>query len=256
MAQITAVCMQKGGVGKTTTVINVGAVLAKRGKKVLLVDLDPQGALTVALVGESNVNKLIQEEHPTVYTVLRGQHKIEDAIVRSSNWSLVPATIDLAAAEVTLLNELARERILAEKLTPVAGSYDVVLLDCPPSLGLLTINALTAADNILIPVQTHYLAFIAVRLLLDTIEKVQQRSNPKIKVLGILPTFYNPRATHCREIFEELGAVYGEMVVKHAIRQRIAVADAAMAGTGVVDSDPNSDIAETYRQIVKELYDA
>jgi chromosome partitioning protein len=189
VARIYAIAQQKGGVGKTTTVINLGAALAEAGKRVLVVDLDPQGALTAG-VGE-NPPAIDQ----TIYDVLRnGNVRIVTVIRRTVlEVDLVPANIDLAAAEIELASEPGRERILAEKLAPIAGRYDFILIDCPPSLGLLTLNALTAATDVLIPVQAQYFALRGLDLLFTTIQKVKARINPALEICGILPTMVDLR---------------------------------------------------------------
>ncbi|HWO51774.1 MAG TPA: AAA family ATPase, partial [Ornithinibacter sp.] len=189
-ARIIAMCNQKGGVGKTTTTINLGAALAEVGRRVLLVDFDPQGALSVGLGVPTN------ELDVTVYNLLieRG-HDIRE-VIKHTKWEgldVLPANIDLSAAEVQLVGEVAREQILARVLRPVVDDYDVVLIDCQPSLGLLTVNALTAAHGVIIPFECEFFAMRGVALLVETIEKITDRLNPRLKVDGILATMYDGR---------------------------------------------------------------
>lgn len=247
--RVYAIAQQKGGVGKTTTAINLSAALAERGHRVLLVDLDPQGALTAG-VGQ---NPLALGR--TIYDVLRdGQSRLSDVIQTSpAGLDLVPANIDLAASEIELASEPGRERILAEKLLPVLDRYDFVLIDCPPSLGLLTLNALTAATDVLIPVQTQYFALRGLDLLFNTIQKVKARINPGLLVRGIVPTMVDGRTIHSREALEELRNTYGQQVCKTAIPQTIKIADAQVAAQSIHAFAPNSPAAEAYRQLALEV---
>lgn len=249
MARIYAVAQQKGGVGKTTTAINLGAALADAGRRVLLVDLDPQGALTAG-VGE-NPPAISQ----TIYDVLRPGSIAVSSVVRRTSLGvdLVPANIDLAAAEIELASEPGRERILAEKLVPVWEQYDFVLIDCPPSLGLLTLNALTAATDVLIPVQTQYFALRGLDLLFTTIQKVKARINPTLQIVGILPTMVDSRTIHSREVLEELRNVYGTQVCKTVIPQTIKIADAQVAAQSIHRFAPTSAASDAYRELAREV---
>jgi chromosome partitioning protein len=251
MPRIYAIAQQKGGVGKTTTVINLGAALADAGKRVLLVDLDPQGALTAG-VGE-NPSAIAQ----TIYEVLRNGRAELSSVIRNTSFQadLVPANIDLAAAEIELTSEPGRERILAEKLIPVAAQYDFVLIDCPPSLGLLTLNALTAATDVLIPVQTQYFALRGLDLLLTTIHKVKGRINSALEIRGILPTMVDNRTIHAREVMEELRNTYGQLVCKTVIPQTIKIADAQVAAQSIHQFAPSSPASEAYRELAREVAD-
>lgn len=166
---------------------------------------------------------------------------------------LVPATIDLSGAEVELLNEIGREHILRDKLVPLQDRYDFVFIDCPPSLGLLTINALTAADCALIPVQCQYLSFRGMQLLLRTIAKVQQRSNPKLIILGLLPTFYDIRTTHAKEVLEELRSSYSNLLIDLPIPYRVGLADATVGGQSILEFDSRSDTAEIFRKLAEVI---
>jgi len=250
--RIFAIAQQKGGVGKTTTVINLGAALVEMGRRILLVDLDPQGALTAGL----GKNPLALPS--TVYDVLRDNRLTIAGITVDTTIGagLIPANIDLAAAEIELASEPGRERILAEKLRPVLDSYDFVLLDCPPSLGLLTLNALTAATDVLIPVQTQYFALRGLDLLFNTIEKVKARINPSLVIRGILPTMVDSRTIHSREVLEELRHTYGQLVSSTAIPQTIKLADSQVAAQSIHAFAPNSAAAEAYRALAQEVNNA
>lgn len=252
MSRIYAVAQQKGGVGKTTTVINLAAALVEAGKRVLVVDMDPQGALTAG-VGE-NPLALVQ----TIYDVLRNGSVPIAAVIRrtASGVDLAPANIDLAAAEIELTSEPGRERILAEKLAAEAGHYDLVVIDCPPALGLLTLNALTAATDVLIPVQTQYFALRGLDLLFATIQKVRSRINPNLRIRGILPTMVDTRTIHSREVLDELRNTYGELVCKTAIPQTIKIADAQVAAQSIHHFAPTSAASEAYRELAREMIDA
>jgi chromosome partitioning protein len=247
--QIYAIAQQKGGVGKTTTAINLGVALAERGHRVLLVDLDPQGALTAGL----GRNPLALTR--TVYDVLREERlQFSEVIVATpAGVDLAPANIDLAAAEIELSSEPGRERILGEKLAPLSGVYRYILIDCPPSLGLLTLNALTAATDVLIPVQTQYFALRGLDLLFSTIDKVKARINPGLVVRGILPTLVDSRTIHSREVLDELRNTYGQQVCKTVIPQTIKFADAQVAAQAIQSFAPTSPAAEAYRQLAMEL---
>jgi chromosome partitioning protein len=249
VARIYAIAQQKGGVGKTTTAINLGSALVDTGKRVLLVDLDPQGALTAG-VGE-NPPAIAQ----TIYDVLRDGRVAISQVVRQTSLGadLVPANIDLAAAEIELTSEPGRERILAEKLLPVGPLYDFILIDCPPSLGLLTLNALTAATDVLIPVQTQYFALRGLDLLFATIQKVKARINPELQIRGILPTLVDNRTIHSREALEELRRTYGQQVCKTVIPQTIKIADAQVASQSIHRFAPSSPASEAYRELAREV---
>ena len=205
-------CNQKGGVGKTTTTINLGAALAEVGRRVLLVDFDPQGALSVGLGVPAH------ELDVTVYNLLieRG-HDIRDVIkhTKSEGLDVLPANIDLSAAEVQLVGEVAREQILARVLRPVVDDYDVVLIDCQPSLGLLTVNALTAAHGVIIPLECEFFAMRGVALLVETIEKITDRLNPRLQVDGILATMYDGRTLHSREVVASVVEHFGDRRLPH-----------------------------------------
>ena len=248
MSRVLTIANQKGGVGKTTTTRNLAAAWAERGKHVLVVDLDPQGALTLSL--GINPAQLRQ----TVYDAMVSSVPLAD-VVRSpyGEIDLAPATIDLAGAEVELLNEIGREHILRGKLDPIRDHYDMILIDCPPSLGLLTINALAAADEVLIPVQCQYLSFRGMQLLLRTIEKVQTRANPKLKIAGLLPTLYDARTIHAREVLEELRATYPQFLIDVPIRYRVGLADAVVAGQSILEFDGRSDAAAAYRRVAEVI---
>jgi chromosome partitioning protein len=248
MSRVLAIANQKGGVGKTTTTRNLAAAWAERGKRVLVVDFDPQGALTLSF----GVNPAQLQQ--TVYDAMVSALPLAD-IVRSARGTvdLAPATIDLAGAEVELLNEIGREHILRGKLNPMRERYELILIDCPPSLGLLTINALAAADEVLIPVQCQYLSFRGMQLLLRTIEKVQVRANPKLKVAGLLPTLYDARTLHAREVLEELRATYPQLLIDVPIRYRVGLADAVVAGQSIIEFDGRSDAATAYRQVAEVI---
>ncbi|MEO5982412.1 MAG: AAA family ATPase [Pedococcus sp.] len=249
-ARIIAMCNQKGGVGKTTTTINLGAALAELGRKVLVVDFDPQGALSVGL----GVNA--QELDTTIYNLLveRG-HSITDVIqnTRTPNLDLVPANIDLSAAEVQLVGEVAREQILARVLRPIVDDYDVILIDCQPSLGLLTVNALTAAHGVIIPLECEFFAMRGVALLVDTIEKITDRLNPRLQVDGILATMYDGRTLHSREVVRSVVDHFSEQVFHTVISRTVKFPDATLAAEPITTYAPTHGAAAAYRQLAREL---
>jgi chromosome partitioning protein len=248
-ARIIALCNQKGGVGKTTTSINLGATLAEYGRRVLAVDFDPQGALSAGLGVPTH-------DVPTVYELLLGANTAAaDVIVPTATPGLdvIPANIDLSAAEVHLVNEVAREQILARMLRQVSDKYDVILIDCQPSLGLLTINALTAAHGVIIPLECEYFALRGVALLVETIEKVRDRLNPAIRLDGILATMYDARTLHSREVLQRVVEAFGPQVLETVIGRSVKLPDASVAAEPVTIFAPDHAVTESYRQLAREL---
>ncbi|HRA76348.1 MAG TPA: ParA family protein [Propionicimonas sp.] len=249
-ALVIAMCNQKGGVGKTTTTINLGAALAETGRSVLLVDLDPQGSLTVGL----GVNPHVLETSVYDLLVRRGT-PVGDIITPTSvpGLDLLPSNIDLSAAEVQLVSEVAREQTLSRVLRRVRADYDVILIDCAPSLGLLTVNALTAADRVLIPLECEFFALRGVALLKDTIDKVQERLNPDLEIVGILGTMYDSRTLHSREVLERVVQGFGETVFHTVIRRTIKFPETTAAGEPITSYASSSPGAEAYRQLAREV---
>ena len=248
-ARIIAMCNQKGGVGKTTTAINLASALAGYGRKVLVVDFDPQGALSAGL-------GVVAHDIKTIYDLMVEKDlNVEEVIVKTSvkNLDVIPANIDLSAAEVQLVNEVAREQILARILRPILGNYDVIIIDCQPSLGLLTVNALTAAHGVLIPLNCEFFALRGVALLIETIEKVRDRLNPAIKLDGILATMYDPRTLHAREVVERLYEAFGDQVFDTIVNRTVKFPDATIAALPILEFAPTSDAAEYYRTVAREL---
>lgn len=248
-ARIISLCNQKGGVGKTTTTINLGAALAEYGRKVLAVDFDPQGALSAGLGAETH-------EVPTIYDLLLGTVRDPfDAIQPTSipGYDIIPANIDLSAAEVHLVNEVAREQILARILRRVSDYYDVILIDCQPSLGLLTVNALSASHGVLIPLECEFFALRGVALLVETIEKVRDRLNPAIQLDGILATMYDSRTLHSREVLERVVEGFDDRVLETVIGRTIKFPDASVAGIPIIQFAPEHSAAKAYRQLAREL---
>jgi chromosome partitioning protein len=249
-ARVIALCNQKGGVGKTTTTINLGAALAEAGRRVLVVDFDPQGALSVGL----GVNP--HELDLTIYNLLMQRDvSIEDVLLKTSvaGLDLLPGNIDLSAAEVQLVSEVAREQTLARVLAPVMGEYDFILIDCQPSLGLLTLNALTASSDVIIPMGTEYFALRGVALLKDTIDKVTSRLNPRLQIMGVLPTMFDARTLHSREVLSTVQQAFGDLVFTTVISRTVKFPDAAVAGEPITAFAPGSPGAEAYRQLAREV---
>ncbi|MGH3471805.1 MAG: ParA family protein [Nocardioidaceae bacterium] len=249
-ATVIALCNQKGGVGKTTTVINLGAALAEYGRKVLLVDFDPQASLTVGL--GINPNSL----DTTIYHLMMGSDAPIDEVIMKTQVpgvDLVPSNIDFAGAEMQLINEVAREQVLARALAPAAGDYDVILIDCQPSLGLLTVNALAAADGVIVPLECEYFALRGVALLKGTIDKVQQRLNPKLTMVGLLGTMYDGRTLHSREVLKTLVDGWGEAVFHTVIRRTVKFSEATVAGEPLTEYASASAGADAYRQLAREV---
>ncbi|MEE8471472.1 MAG: ParA family protein, partial [Dehalococcoidia bacterium] len=234
--------------GKTTTTISLGAALSELGARVLLVDMDSQGTLSIAL----GVHGVIG----TMYDVLRDMDMGIESILHptASNCDLAPSNIHLAGADVELINEPGREFILKSKLASVEERYDYILLDCPPSLGMLTLNSFTAATDILIPVQLHYLAFRSMQMLLTTITKVKTRLNPTLEILGILPTFYDRRTRHSQEVLQQLKEFYGEKVIDIPIPSTIKFADTTLAGESILTYSGSSPGANAYRKLAREVH--
>ncbi len=249
-AQVISMCNQKGGVGKTTSTINLGAAIAETGRKVLLVDFDPQGALSVGLgFNPHDMDK-------TIYNLLVSTDvTIHDVILKTSvkNLDLVPGNIDLSAAEVQLVNEVAREQILANALRPVLADYDYIIIDCLPSLGLLTVNALTASQGVIIPLECEFFALRGVALLMDTIAKVQDRLNPDLKLEGILATMYDPRTVHSREVLKTVVDAFGDGVFHTVINRTIKFPETSVAGEPITSYAGTSSGADAYRQLAREV---
>ncbi len=248
-ARIITLCNQKGGVGKTTTTVNLGASLAEVGRRVLAIDFDPQGALSAGL-GVQN------HDVPTIYDLLLGSIKDPaEAIVETNvpNLHVIPANIDLSAAEVHLVNEVAREQILARVLRKVSDQYDVILIDCQPSLGLLTVNALTAAHGVLIPLECEYFALRGVALLVETIDKVRDRLNPAIELDGIVATMFDSRTLHAREVLDRVVDAFGDRVLESVISRTVKFPDASVAASPITTFAPEHPAAHAYRQLAREL---
>ncbi|WP_419183536.1 ParA family protein [Serinibacter arcticus] len=249
-ARIIAMCNQKGGVGKTTTTINLGAALAEYGRRVLIVDFDPQGAASAGLGIAAN------ELDSTIYTTLMDSRIDVRTIIQHTSvpdLDLVPANIDLSAAELQLVNEVGREQALTRVLRPVMDDYDVVLVDCQPSLGLLTVNALTAAHGVIVPLETEFFALRGVALLLETIEKVRDRLNPRLRTDGILATMYDGRTLHSREVLARVQEAFGDDVFTTIIGRTIKFPDASVATEPITSYAPTHPGAVAYRRLAREL---
>jgi chromosome partitioning protein len=249
-ARIIAICNQKGGVGKTTTTINLGAALAEQGRRVLLVDFDPQGALSVGLGIQPHdidqtIYNLLMERDVTVHDVL-----FNTAV---EGMDLLPSNIDLSGAEVQLVHEVGREYVLGGVLKPVVPDYDVILIDCQPSLGLLTINALACANSVLIPLECEYFAMRGVALLMETIDKVSQRLNPELTIDGLLGTMYDSRTLHTREVLASIVNGFGDKVFHTVINRTVRFPDATVAGEPITSFDSASMGANSYRELAKEV---
>ena len=248
-ARVIALCNQKGGVGKTTTTISLGGALAEYGRTVLMVDFDPQGALSAGM----GVNT---REATTIYDLLINPEKDVRKAIQSTKTPgihVIPANIDLSAAEVHLVHEVAREQILARVLKPVMDDYDVILIDCQPSLGLLTVNALTAAHGVLIPLETEYFALRGVALLVDTIDKVRERLNPGVRIDGIVATMFDARTLHAREVLERAVETFGDTVLDTVVGRTVMFPDASVAAVPITEFAPSHASAQTYRALAREL---
>ena len=249
MARIISVANQKGGVGKTTTTVNLGACLAYFGKKILLVDIDAQGNATSGLgVRKSDVEK-------DIYDILVNETLVKEVVLPSSRENLwvVPATIQLAGAEIELTSQMARESRLKQALEKVRDDYDYILIDCSPSLGHLTINAFTASDSILIPVQCEYYALEGLSQLLNTVRLVQKHFNPELKIEGVLLTMLDARTNLGYEVVDEVKKYFRERVYKTIIPRNIRLSEAPSHGLSIIDYDARSRGAEVYLELAKEV---
>ena len=249
MARIISVANQKGGVGKTTTTVNLGASLAFVGKKILLVDSDAQGNATSGMgIRKPDVTN-------DIYDVLVNEVPIQDAIYPTSreNLDIVPATLQLAGAEIELTSMMARESRLKMALNEVKDQYDFILIDCPPSLGHLTINAFTASDSILIPVQCEYYALEGLSQLLNTVRLVQKHFNPELEIEGVLLTMYDARTNLGAEVVEEVRRYFQEKVYDTIIPRNIRLSEAPSHGMSSIDDDIRSKGAEVYQALAKEV---
>ncbi len=238
MARIIAVANQKGGVGKTTTTINLSACLAEKGKKVLTIDGDPQGNTTSGLgIDKNNCEK-------TLYTTLLGENKLEDAILQTcvANLKIVPSNVNLAGAEIELINEKKREYILKTLLSNMKDEYDFILIDCPPSLNILTINALTAADSILVPIQCEYFALEGLTQLMHTIGLVQQKLNPQLFIEGVVFTMYDARTNLSLQVVEEVKKHLGKSVYRSIIPRNVRLGEAPSHGVPITMYDAKSKV--------------
>ncbi|WP_433469983.1 ParA family protein [Spirillospora sp. CA-128828] len=250
-ARIVAVCNQKGGVGKTTTTINLGAALAEYGRRILLVDFDPQGALSVGL-GKGDPRQLDVTIHNLL---LERDTEWEDVVIETGvdGMDLLPSNIDLSGAEVQLVHEVGREYILQGVLKSAVDHYDYILIDCQPSLGLLTVNALAASEGVLIPLECEYFAMRGVALLMETIEKVQGRINPNLVIDGVLGTMYDSRTLHTREVLGRIVEAFGDKVFHTVINRTVRFPDATVAGEPITFFDPSSMGANAYRSLAREV---
>jgi chromosome partitioning protein len=251
-AKVVAMCNQKGGVGKTTSVINLGAALAEYGRRVLLVDMDPQGALSAGL-GVPHY-----ELDQTVHNLLvEPRLSIDDVLLhtRVPHMDLVPSNIDLSAAEIQLVNEVGREHTLARALHPVLDRYDYVLIDCQPSLGLLTVNGLACADGVVIPTECEFFSLRGLALLTDTVEKVRDRLNPKLEISGILLTRYDPRTINSREVMARVVERFGDLVFDTVITRTVRFPETTVAGEPITTWAPKSGGAIAYRTLACEFID-
>ncbi len=249
-ATVIAVCNQKGGVGKTTSTINLGAALAEYGRRVLLVDLDPQGALSAGLGVASH------ELDRTIYNLmLDAGTSITDVLVptRIEGADLIPANIDLSAAEVQLINEVGREQTLARALRPLLHTYDYILIDCQPSLGLLTVNALACANAVLMPLAAEFFSLRGVALLVDTVDKVKARINPDLEIGGVLVTMFDGRTVHAREVVAMLVQRFGDLVFDTVIARTVKFPETTVAGEPITSYAPTSAAAESYRALAREV---
>jgi len=249
MTQIISIANQKGGVGKTTSVINLGVSLAHLEKKVLVIDMDPQGTLSVGLGVDADNLDL------TTYDVLMEPNTPINRVIRpvKAYLDLLPANNDLAAAEIELIPELRRELILRRVLEPIDAWYDFVLIDCPPNLSLLTVNALCASDGVIIPLQCEYFAMRVVKLLLDSINRTKLRLNPDLELYGILATMYSTGTIHAREVLEELRSAFGDKVFDVVIYKSIRFAEASVANQAIVEYSANHKGAVAYRKLAEIL---
>ncbi len=249
-ARVVAMCNQKGGVGKTTSTINLGAALAEYGRKVLLVDFDPQGALSVGLGIQPH------ELDQTVYNVIMERSVEVGDVIRKTTVDdvhLLPSNIDLSAAEVQLVAEVGREHTLLRVLRPVIDEYDYVLVDCQPSLGLLTVNALTAADGVIIPLECEFFSLRGVALLIDTIDKVRERLNPRLDITGILATMFDPRTLHSKEVMARVVEAFGDTVFDTVINRTVRFPETTVAGEPITRWAPRSAGATAYRTLAREV---
>lgn len=251
-AKVVAMCNQKGGVGKTTSTINLGAALAEYGRRVLLVDMDPQGALSAGLgVPHYELEK-------TIHNVLvEPRVSIDDVLLqtRVKYMDLVPSNIDLSAAEIQLVNEVGREQTLGRALHPVLDRYDYVLIDCQPSLGLLTVNGLACSDGVVIPTECEYFSLRGLALLTDTVDKVRDRLNPKLEISGILLTRYDPRTVNAREVMARVVERFGDLVFDTVITRTVRFPETSVAGEPITTWAPRSTGAIAYRALAREFID-
>ena len=249
MGKIIAIANQKGGVAKTTTAVNVGASLALMGQPVLLVDIDPQGNASSGLGIDKN------QLERCVYDVLINEVSPNDVIIPSGirNLDVLPSTIQLAGAEVEMVSLIAREQILKGALSPLKGKYQYIIIDCPPSLGLLTLNALAAADSLLIPIQCEFYALEGVGQLMNTVQLVQKHLNQNLEVEGVLLTMFDARLNLSIQVVDEVKKVFGNKVFKNIIPRNVRLSEAPSHGIPVVIYDPKSKGSEAYQELAKEV---